>query len=205
MKRCSYRMHLPQNFLQKDVNEPAVAEILRRALNVTDLRRGDARLREPDLLLDGVGEEVTFAAEGKHLASFLGEYCDGVYDPEEARNAMTLPILSALDRKARKRYVNEPVRVVVLCMLELFDWTADVYGQELEQLPRRERDAFFSILRSLYIESGRFSEIHLLVPTLTMDWAVFEVGSGAMYLVPVGPDPGLPYFEETGGEGDGTG
>ena len=191
-----YRLHLPVNFLQKDVNEPAVGEILRRALAVHEVRRGDPRLREPDLLLDGIGEEVTFAAEGKHLSPFIGEYCDGAYYPEEARNAMTLPILSALDRKTSKRYVNAPVRVAVLCMLELFDWTADVYGEALEQLPHRERDAFFSILKKLYLESGRFSEIHLLVPTLTRGWAVFEIGSGEQYLVPVGEDAALPYFEE---------
>jgi hypothetical protein len=196
MTRCRYRLHLPEGFLQKDVNEPVVGEVLRRALEVRAVRRGDQRLREPDLLLDGVGEEVTFAAEGKHLSSFIGEYCDGVYDPDEARNAMTLPIFSALDRKLSKQYVNAPVRVAVLCMLELFDWTADVYGEALEQLPHRERDAFFSILKKLYLESGQFSEIHLLVPTLTRSWAVFEIGSGVQYLVPVGKDPALPYFEE---------
>jgi len=191
-----YRLHLPENFLQKDVNEPVVGEILRRAFGIREVRRGDPRLREPDLLLDGVGEEVTFAAEGRHLPSFISEYCDGVYFPEEARNAMTLPILSALDRKANKRYVNAPVNVAVLCMLELFDWTADVYGAALGQMPRRERDAFFSILRKLYLENGQFADIHLLVPTLTRGWAVFDIAADKTYLVSVGEEMRLPYFEE---------
>jgi|GEM_PF-3411699 len=214
-----YRLYLPDHFLQKDVNEAAVGTILSRALGVRTVRRGDPRLREPDLLLDGTGEEVTFAAESNRLpmhplnaavpfpgeenggpqaadSRFIGNYCDGVYSPEEAQNAMTVPILAALERKAKKRYVNAPVNVAVLCMLELFDWTADIYGDTFYGLPHRERDAFFAIVRALYIESGLFSNVHLLVPTLARSWAVFDVANGARYLVAVAPEDDLPYFLE---------
>lgn len=189
-----YRMHLPQRFLQKEVNEHAVCEILSRALGTHTARRGDPQLREPDLFLDGVGVEVTIATEGKHRPTFLGEYCDGLYLREEAQNAMTLPILSALERKSKKEYASRPVAVAVLCMLELFDWSGDIYGRSLDGLPVRERDAFFSILNSLYLERGIFSDIYLLTPTLFRSWAVFDIRDSASYLVPVKESDDLPYF-----------
>jgi len=203
-----YRLWLPDRFLQKEVNEAAVGTILSRALGVRAVRRGDPLLREPDLLLDGEGEEVTFAAESGHLPvqtaeaaqstdrRFIGVYCDGVYSPDEAENASTVPILAALERKAKKRYANAPVSVAVLCMLELFDWTGDVFGGALGGQPHRERDAFFSIVRQLYIESGIFENVHLLVPTLAKSWVVFDLAEGRHALVPVGPEDALPYFLE---------
>ncbi len=194
-----YRMHLPERFLQKEVNERVVCELLCRALCIGEARRGDPALREPDLFLDGRGEEVTLATEGKHNPSFLGKYCDGEYRLDEAQNAMTLPILAALERKSRKSYVGRPVAVAVLCMLELFDWTEDTFGRLLAGQPLRERDAFFSIVRELYIERGIFSEVHLLVPTLSRGWVVFALAEKKQFLVPLADEADkFPYFEKNG-------
>jgi hypothetical protein len=195
MTAVQYRMHLPDDFLQKEVNERCVCELLCRAIPTQQVRRGDPKLREPDYLLDGVGVEVTLATEGKHPPNFLGEYCDGAYGITEAQNAMTMPILAALERKSRKEYRSRPVRVAVLCMLELFGWTGDVFGDTVQDLPYREREAFFSIVRMRYIETGIFSDVLLLVPTLERAWAVFSLEKGDRYLVPLSPsDTDLPYF-----------
>lgn len=197
MRSVKYRIHLPENFLKKEVNEESVRIILTRALGASYAKHGDPKKREPDLLIDGRGEEVTFAADGKYLRPFIGQYCDGTYQPSEAINSATMPILSALERKSRKKYSDRPVAVAVFCMLELFDWSENLFDNELMGLPKKERDAFFSLVRSLYIESGIFSEVHLITPTLTRGWVVFCISSGEGRLVQVrGADETfLPWFE----------
>ena len=198
MSDIKYKLYLPKDFLKKEVNEKAVEILLKRALSAASSRRGDPLKREPDLILDGKGVEITFAADGKYETPFVGQYCDGVYTADEAENSLTVPILSALERKSRKQYADRPVAVAVLCMLELFDWCGDTFDRELMGLPKRERDAFFSLVRSLYIERGVFSNVYLLAPTLTRKWIVFDLKNDGRYLVlsEDGDDDFLPLFEK---------
>ncbi|MBQ9941377.1 MAG: hypothetical protein IJP03_00070 [Christensenellaceae bacterium] len=181
-----YRLMLPPDFLQKQVNEGIAAAMLASAYGLGEGQPGLPP--QPDIMWsEDVGTEVTFAAGSHHQQLFIREYCDGVFRPgAEPAASRTQPILAALERKAAKTYSTPHTSLAVLCMLELFDWTAP-------DCP--EREAFFEEVRRRCILPGPFETVYLMVPSLQAEWFVYDVAAGTRKRLLILDHLQAPYYK----------
>ena len=173
--RIRYQLYLPPDFLNKEVNEAIIFHIMNLSQQYHTYRRGDPNRKEPDFIVDGQGLEVTFASFKYYsAATFINDFCDGIYSVQDARSNHTQFIFNALDRKAKKNYSVQPVSLAILCMLELFDWV-DNCGILPTKLGKTEKTAALSAIKNDYLESGIFGNVYLLLPSLHREWFVYDV------------------------------
>ena len=190
-----YKLYMPKNFLNKQVNESIVFQIMNTVYAYRSYRRGNPLDKEPDFIVDGQGLEVTFASADKTRPSFIDDFCDGVYSYEDADADYPQFIINALERKAQKHYATSKTSVAILCMLEMFNWVDDAYGSMTSYLFEQPKLELLNQIRETYLQTNIFENVYLIVPSLSKKWFVFDIKNQMETALDVVDELEVPYFE----------
>lgn len=168
----------PNDFFDKEVNEPFVQKVMACLSGKSDWRKGDPDAFEPDYFCGSIPFEITLASDHKSRDNFVQRLTRGHYTTPDAEEDAIRFIEERIQRKAEKHYSVPNVHLCVLCVIDLTNWVSDHYGSFLHDALDGRRQDFFSSLITQYINTGVFSRIFIVFPDFHAKWWVYDVVTG---------------------------
>ena len=165
----------PENFFNKDVNEPFTKKIMNSVLDVKEWRKGDPNHFEPDYFGDDIPFEFTLASDSKKKNNFIQKMIKGKFYSEDLEQEVFSYIMERINDKAERNYSVENVHLCVLCLLNMFNWVSDEYGSVSHWMIDIPRQNFFDEIKNTYIETKIFNNIFIIFPDMCGKWWVFDV------------------------------
>ena len=167
--------HFPDNFFNKHVNEPFIQKIMASVTNYQNWIPGNPNYYEPDYFADGKAFEFTIASDSRKKNNFIQRTLSATYATDDVQSDVFSYIAERIDDKAGKRYSVDNVHLCVLCLLEMYNWVAGIYGQHFDKLLDYRRKVFFDELKATYIQSGIFKNIFIIFPDPFAKWWVYDM------------------------------
>ena len=183
-------LNIPPHFFDSAKAEnqyESVSERIARAflvdiLKLSDVKRGDPEMHEPDYVLNDQGFEVSFAIKQSLIPQLKGVRAldSAKYNIEES---LVNDITEAANRKAAKSYSCIP-NLVIISVNTLPTWYYPLYFNETDPLAKLawkvhtvKRNRLFGDLYANYIQVGKLENIYIIQPTYDGSFAFFNIVS----------------------------
>ena len=191
---------LPENFLNKSVNEPFIQRIMGTTFERDNWIQGDANKFEPDYFCDGVPFEFTIASDRKRKNNFVQRFRSGRYTSENIEQDFFQYISESVKEKLEKRYSVTNVHLCILCLMNLTCWVNDEYGSYLHCTLDHNREEMFAWIKEQCIDSCKFKNVFVIFPDMYATWWVWDIRTDNKAKIQLGPQymlkHGYPFWLE---------
>ncbi|MBQ7291108.1 MAG: hypothetical protein IJW76_05230 [Clostridia bacterium] len=197
----SFIDHIPKKFFDKNHNEKFCVQVISNLFNIapSDIYWGNPNKREPDVYIKNHPFEITLVSDKhktKNLIQRLKKRMSDGFSSDDIQKELLDMIQERANDKSQKRYCDTPT----LCMMvpvPAIDWVAKAYESDIiDKLFVSERQIVFGKLKKEYIDTKKFTNIFILVPSLDTSWVLIDVSTDNM-LIYQGDvsDDNYPYYE----------
>ena len=165
----------------ESVSERIAKQFITSILKIPSVKRGNAELKEPDYVSEGLGFEVTFAVNEALIPQLKGvkPIDPSMWNMEEE---LIDSVLDAVERKAKKTY-SCPTSLVVITLETLYIWYHTIYSgvskDWFEQLAwniyTKKRNTLFNDIFKKYIQTKVFDNVYIIQPTHVKEFAFFDI------------------------------
>ena len=169
---------LPENFLNKSVNEPFIQRIMQIVLGRSNWVPGNANCFEPDYFCDGIPFEFTIASDRKNKGNYIQKFVSGRYTTEDMEQDIFQYIRQSVQKKLEKQYSVPNVHLCVLCLMDLTYWVLDEYGSVTHCVLDYTREEFFEWIKGECIDTKKFNNVFVIFPDMAAKWWVWDVKTG---------------------------
>lgn len=188
-----------ETFFYKNENENFCKNVLLEVLNFTKWRKGNADIREPDLIFnDFIPFEITLISDyrkQKNLIQRLNPKASKCpFESSDIIAEISHGLFESIKQKQEKVYCFEKVNLCLISPLPIDSWT----NEELLNLTW-----FFNVnaliplenVKNQFLHKGNIENIYVLVPTLDAKWCLIDLNNDIRYFYQGDiNNPKYPYF-----------
>ena len=166
---------LPDDFLNKKINEPFVKSVLCDVLDIDDWKAGDPNKYEPDYFCGNIPVEITIASNTKKRDNFIQSFKRAAYSTVDSDADIFCYIKESIEKKLRKQYSVPNVHLCVLVLIAKPSWLFSGISPETEDLMISPMESSVSWIREKCIDSNKFGDVYLIFPDMNARWWLFSI------------------------------
>ena len=185
--KFNLELHMPDMFFEsakarndfESLSEKISKAVLEDILKVSNVRRGDDKIHEPDYVAGTIGYEVTLGICSTLIPMLRGRKdLDG--SPHDLERELIDAIKEALKEKGKKHYCVK-TNLIIFVLTPLLEWYSLFYLGGCSTYPywellQKKRNALFKEIYTDYIKTNAmFEDVLILQPTHDEQYILYSV------------------------------